>query len=168
MDPRRFLCAALLASCFIWYLNVYRYRHPPASGSQMVVEAGKFHILVTGGAGFIASHAALLLLEQGHAVTIVDNMSRGNMGALAQLSSLHPPSKFKFLLVDLGNSEDVKTVLLRAKPRPDLVMHFAAIAYVGGCTCMNAGAAFMNHDGAVFIKMPHLYRRVRCQSPTVL
>ena len=166
MDPRRFLYAALLALCFIWYLNVHK--HSPASSSQinarsqLVVEAGKFHILVTGGAGFIASHAALLLLEQGHAVTVVDNMSRGNMGALMQLSSLHPPSKFKFLLVDLGNSEDVKTVLLKAEPRPDLVMHFAAIAYVGGCTCKNAGVAFLH------TKMPLLCRRVRRQSPTVL
>lgn len=138
MDPRRFLYAALLASCLVWYLNVYR--HPPPSSSQinarshLVVQEGKLHILVTGGAGFIASHAVLLLLEQGHAVTVVDNLSRGNMGALMQLSSVHPPSKFKFFLVDLGNSEEMKTVLLRAEPRPDLVMHFAAIAYVGGYT----------------------------------
>eukprot|EP00894_Picocystis_sp_ML_P000038 jgi/Pico_ML_1/50555/g1743.t1 len=36
------------------------------------------HVLVTGGAGFIGSHATMLLLEKGYAVTIVDNLSRGN------------------------------------------------------------------------------------------
>ena len=49
---------------------------------NLIVEPGKLHVLVTGGAGFIASHAALMLLEHGHTVTTIDNLSRGNMGAL--------------------------------------------------------------------------------------
>jgi UDP-arabinose 4-epimerase len=36
-----------------------------------VHERGVTHVLVTGGAGFIGSHAALRLLEDGHRVTIV-------------------------------------------------------------------------------------------------
>ncbi len=35
------------------------------------------HLLITGGAGFIGSHIAPLALEQGHQVTIVDNLSQG-------------------------------------------------------------------------------------------
>ena len=49
------------------------------------------------------------------------------------LESLALPSKFKFLNVDLGNATAVSHVLLRASPPIELVMHFAAIAYVGEC-----------------------------------
>ncbi|CAD6336043.1 unnamed protein product [Miscanthus lutarioriparius] len=43
------------------------------------------HVLVTGGAGYIGSHAALRLLKDNYRVTIVDNLSRGNMGAVKLL-----------------------------------------------------------------------------------
>ena len=48
------------------------------------------NVLVTGGAGYIGSHAALRLLEDGHAVTIVDDFSRGNRGAVAALREIGP------------------------------------------------------------------------------
>ena len=35
-------------------------------------------ILLTGGAGYIGSHASLALLDSGHEVTIIDNLSTGN------------------------------------------------------------------------------------------
>ncbi|HBQ94354.1 MAG TPA: UDP-glucose 4-epimerase [Sulfobacillus sp.] len=35
------------------------------------------HLLITGGAGFIGSHISPLALEQGHRVTVVDNLSQG-------------------------------------------------------------------------------------------
>ena len=44
-------------------------------------------VLVTGGAGFIGSHAAMQLLEEGWTVTILDNLSRGNMGAVRVLEA---------------------------------------------------------------------------------
>ena len=36
-------------------------------------------ILITGGAGFIGSHLAEALLEKGHTVTIIDNLSTGHV-----------------------------------------------------------------------------------------
>ena len=35
-------------------------------------------ILLTGGAGYIGSHTSLCLLDNGHQVTIIDNLSTGN------------------------------------------------------------------------------------------
>ncbi|MEU6191474.1 GDP-mannose 4,6-dehydratase [Nocardia sp. NPDC047038] len=41
------------------------------------------HTVITGGAGLIGSHLALTLLEQGHRVTVIDNMSTGRRENLA-------------------------------------------------------------------------------------
>ena len=84
------------------------------------------NVLVTGGAGYIGSHAALALIEAGHAVTVIDDLSRGNRGAieaLKQLGNLH------FLHADVGH-RDAVAVTLRER-NIELVMHFAALAYVG-------------------------------------
>jgi len=43
------------------------------------------HVLITGGAGFIGSHLARRLVEQGHVVDIVDNMSNGTLDNLGGL-----------------------------------------------------------------------------------
>ncbi|XP_066379097.1 probable UDP-arabinose 4-epimerase 3 isoform X2 [Miscanthus floridulus] len=53
-------------------------------------EPGVTHVLVTGGAGYIGSHAALRLLKDNYRVTIVDDLSRGNMGAVKVLQGLFP------------------------------------------------------------------------------
>ncbi|CAK9882698.1 unnamed protein product [Sphagnum jensenii] len=93
-------------------------------------EGGVTHVMVTGGAGYIGSHAALRLLQDGYRVTIVDNLSRGNMGAVDMLRALFPkPGHLQFLCVDLGDSQAVQEVF--AKNAIDAVMHFAAVAYVG-------------------------------------
>ena len=52
-------------------------------------------VLVTGGAGYIGSHCALRLLEDGHAVTIVDNLSRGNVGAIHALQKVAAPNQVR-------------------------------------------------------------------------
>lgn len=84
------------------------------------------NILVTGGAGYIGSHAVLRLLEDGHAVTVVDDLSRGHrevIDLLAPLGDLH------FAAGDFGDRSLVLPLL--EDRRIDLVMHFAAKAYVG-------------------------------------
>lgn len=40
------------------------------------------HILATGGAGYIGSHTCLVLLEAGHQVTVLDNLSNSAAAAL--------------------------------------------------------------------------------------
>ncbi|XP_077244568.1 putative UDP-arabinose 4-epimerase 2 isoform X1 [Tasmannia lanceolata] len=97
------------------------------------LEPGVTHVLVTGGAGYIGSHAALRLLKDSHRVTIVDNLSRGNLGAIKVLQEQFPePGRIQFIYADLGDSRAVNRIF--AENAFDAVMHFAAVAYVGEST----------------------------------
>ncbi|XP_057796779.1 probable UDP-arabinose 4-epimerase 3 [Salvia miltiorrhiza] len=96
-------------------------------------EAGVTHVLVTGGAGYIGSHAVLRLLRDSYRVTIVDNLSRGNMGAVRILQGLYPePGRLQFIYADLGDAAAVDKIF--SENAFDAVMHFAAVAYVGEST----------------------------------
>ena len=76
-------------------------------------------ILVTGGAGYVGSHAARVLARQGgHAVRLYDNLSTGQR-ALA--------SGFELVVGDIGDSKAVAAALQDVQA----VMHFAAHSYVG-------------------------------------
>ena len=45
-------------------------------------------ILVTGGAGYIGSHTAVELMQQGYDVTIVDNLSNSNVDVLDGITAI--------------------------------------------------------------------------------
>src|SRR5438477_5304724 len=78
-------------------------------------------ILVVGGAGYIGSICAEVLLDQKHEVAIFDNLSEGHRSAL--------DPRAEFIEGDLADSETTAETLMRL--RPDAVMHFAANALVG-------------------------------------
>ena len=78
-------------------------------------------ILVVGGAGYIGSVCAELLLDEGHGVTVFDNLSEGHRRAL--------DPRAEFVEGDLEDRQSIEKTLL--KHRPDAVMHFAANALVG-------------------------------------
>ena len=78
-------------------------------------------ILVVGGAGYIGSVCAELLLDQGHGVTIFDNLSEGHRRALDPRAA--------FAEGDLVDRQLIEKTL--SKQQPDAVMHFAANALVG-------------------------------------
>jgi UDP-glucose 4-epimerase len=88
------------------------------------------NVLVTGGAGYIGSHAALRLIESGHEVTVVDDLSRGRRGAIDALRAAGLAGDDEgFVHCDFGDRARMTELLLRR--RIDLVMHFAAWTYVG-------------------------------------
>ncbi|XP_042944378.1 UDP-arabinose 4-epimerase 1-like isoform X3 [Carya illinoinensis] len=96
-------------------------------------EPGVMHVLVTGGAGYIGSHATLRLLKDSYRVTIVDNLSRGNLGAVKVLQALFPEAgRLQFIYADLGDAKSVNKIF--SENSFDAVMHFAAVAYVGEST----------------------------------
>lgn len=79
-------------------------------------------ILITGGAGYIGSHVAKMLLkEKGHEITIIDNFVKGTKKALDALSTI---GKFEFIETDLENSEKLEQIFATGKF--DAIIHFAA------------------------------------------
>ncbi len=75
-------------------------------------------VLITGGAGFIASHLCESFLERGHEVICIDNFSTGSRENVASFSSNH---RFKFIEQDI-------TRYIRVKGPVDFVLHFASPA----------------------------------------
>src|SRR5437868_3704713 len=85
-------------------------------------------ILVTGGAGYIGSHAVQRLLRDGHSVVVLDNLFRGHRRVMDLLGE-KSPGRLKFVEGDIVDRAAVRSAILDHKV--DTVMHFAAIAYVG-------------------------------------
>lgn len=85
-------------------------------------------ILVTGGAGYIGSHAVKLLLEKGEKVAVIDNLFRGYKQVIEVLQDKYGADNLKFFKADLKNYDEVEKVMAQVKP--DGVMHFAALCLV--------------------------------------
>ena len=78
------------------------------------------NILLTGGAGYIGSHTALSLIEEGHSVTVIDNLITGSKKLI--------PSQVKYYECDIADKEAVEKILKQNKF--DIVMHFAGLTRV--------------------------------------
>jgi UDP-glucose 4-epimerase len=79
------------------------------------------NVLVTGGAGYIGSHATKILLEQGYQVSVIDNLVTGYKQAVDQNAL--------FYQVDIKNKDKVVEIL--KNDQIDCVIHFAAYSLVG-------------------------------------
>ena len=127
----------------------------------------RYHVLVTGGAGYIGSHAVKKLLSDGHAVTVVDNLSRGNKGAIDALQHMAVPGRLQFIEADLGDLQHIRQILRRNSV--NLVMHFAAVAYVGTaiapCFPWSVLVGMESHFSYPYYK---LCRRVGCRPIAIL
>jgi len=77
-------------------------------------------LCVTGGAGYIGSVVVELLLQKGHDVTILDNLSTGHRGAL--------PADCRFVEGDIRDRSALDRAL---DSNTDAVLHFAALSIVG-------------------------------------
>src|ERR1700730_13825120 len=92
-------------------------------------------ILVTGGAGYIGSHACKALRRAGFDPIAYDNLSRGN------------PESVKWGALEIGElSDDVRLRGILERLRPAAVVHFAALAYVDESN-RNPAAYYRNNVG---------------------
>ena len=82
--------------------------HPPSSS-----------VIVTGGAGFIGGHLVERLLKDGHGVTVIDDLSTGNLDNLATVRH-HP--QFRFLQARISDCAELPELAAQA----GFIFHLAA------------------------------------------
>lgn len=86
------------------------------------------NILVTGGAGYIGSHTAVLLLSQGHDVIIVDNLVNSRPEVIRRIETISQ-KPVPFYELDLVDKKQLDTIF--DEHSIDAVIHFAALKAVG-------------------------------------
>jgi UDP-glucose 4-epimerase len=112
------------------------------------------NILVTGGAGFIGSHLVSALVHDGHRVTVLDNLSTGNLSNLTPITS-----EITFVEGDILNADLVESEVRRA----DLVYHLAAAVGVGNIMANPLESIITNTTGT-----EHVLRSCHRHSTRVL
>ena len=78
------------------------------------------NFLLTGGAGYIGSHVAHMLIDEGYKVTIIDSLITGSEKIV--------PKKAKLIQCDISNEKVVTKIIQNNKF--DIVMHFAGLTRV--------------------------------------
>jgi len=96
------------------------------------------HVLVTGGAGYIGSLLCSELLRLGMHVTVVDDLLFGGESLLAYLAHPH----FHFLKADVCEPRALRNALRSDWPRPDAIIHLAAIVGFPACQAVGRQVAW--------------------------
>jgi len=85
-------------------------------------------ILLTGGTGYIGSHVAVELLQDGHEIVILDNLVNSKEGVLDRIAEI-VGTRPKFYQADLLDKMALEKIF--SENEFDVVMHFAGLKAVG-------------------------------------
>jgi UDP-glucose 4-epimerase len=85
------------------------------------------NVLLTGGAGYLGSHTAVVLHNLGHDVVLLDNLSNSHPGVVDRLIEITGKS-FPLIEADVRNTQQVRQIL--RNHRIDAVVHFAGLKAV--------------------------------------
>jgi UDP-glucose 4-epimerase len=86
------------------------------------------NVLLTGGTGYIASHAAVVLMQMGCHVVLYDNLSNSSDGVLTKLTQI-TNTHIPFVHGDVRDTPLLSATL--SKHNIDAVIHFAGLKAVG-------------------------------------
>lgn len=90
-------------------------------------------ILVTGGAGYIGSHTCVELLNEGHELVVIDNLSNSKPEALNRVRAI-TGRDFAFYQQDVRDESALKNIF--REHQIDAVIHFAGLKAVGESVAM--------------------------------
>ena len=85
-------------------------------------------VLITGGAGYIGSHACVELLQAGYKVVVVDNLSNSKPESLSRVQQITGKT-LTFYQADIRDKKALTDIF--AKESPSAVIHFAGLKAVG-------------------------------------
>jgi len=105
----------------------------------------KGHILVTGGAGYIGSLLTSELLRAGYRVSVMDSLLYSGESLLG----FFPHPNFHFERIDVSEPGVIRASLPRKWPKPEAVVHLAAIAGFPACQAVGKQAAWRYNVQAV-------------------
>jgi UDP-glucose 4-epimerase len=116
------------------------------------MEPSNAPILVTGGAGYIGSHAVRLLAGQGRKIVVLDNLVFGHDQAIID-------PEVELVVGEVGDQELVRSLF--AKHQFGAVIHFAAYAYVG--ESVTNPLKYYQNNTAEPIKLLQVMQEVGCK-----
>ncbi len=116
-----------------------------------------YHILVTGGAGYLGSTMVPDLLQQGHQVTVLDNF----MYKQASLNHVCHHPKFSVVKGDIR----IESVMAPLIKKADVVIPLAALVGAPMCSQDPVGATTVNHD-AIMLMLKLLSKQQMVLMPT--
>ena len=111
------------------------------------------NVLLTGGLGYIGSHVAVVLMQNGHEVTILDNLSNCKIEVLDRLKLILGDAPY-FIEGDVRNQSFLETVM--KERNINAVMHFAGLKAVG--ESVQDPLAYYNNNVGGTISLLHAMR----------
>ena len=131
-----------------------------------------YNIVVTGGAGYIGSHTALLLLDKGYNVHIIDSLINGFYESIVSIKNIHENknknlgNKLYFYKCDIRNKEllrkVLKIILKKANNRIDALIHFAGLKSVN--QSINQPIKYWNNNVLGSINLFEIMGEFNCEN----